>query len=234
MKYRGKISLLLVSLLAGNCSGVEASVKGGMTYHLNIPNCAVEYTIPTILQEGYGPPVKSEIDFTNPEADQFAGAIGEGAFSKDIARFYLGATHNFKSWDANFNIIVIRFDRTQRPVTSTIDLATFVKRMLSQNELLDDGTQLETLGSVSVQRVGKKDVVVAISAERTRVASVRLANGATTETLPFEFYYILLNEEWAIAIRVYHENPRAVNQEMFRQTQAIVHEIVRDMKVAPK
>ena len=227
------LNLLLIALsLMSNCDGVESSPieKSSMTYHLKTPRFTVEYQIPAILQEGYGG-IRTEITLTNPDEDQFAGAIGEGAFSKGVGTFYLGAVDDFKRWDVSFDIIVIKFDRLQRPVNSVTDLAAFIKQMFSTKIVLHDGTAINYLDSISVQRIGMKDIVIAISSERRQVSTVILASGASTERLPFEFYYLLVDDQWAIGIGVYHDNPRAVNEEMFKRSRTIVNEIIDRMKI---
>lgn len=180
------------------------------------------------------------MSFEYPPNPRFTVSFGNGMHRKDVGTLFLGVKGDFRDRDNMVNIFVIKTDRLERPLRSTEDLTEFVLDGLSKKYVLADGKEVDDLGSISIEKIGSHDVVVATRAEPHQIRTVKIKNLHGDDTkqelteYPFQFYYIRLDDEVAVGIRVSHDNEKKLSPKWYAESHARITKIIENMKVEPK
>lgn len=222
----------------------HATTKGSnanawKSYRVDLPSFVIEFSVPAELKEGYGS-FRKEVVFENPPNRQFTSSFGEGAHSKNVGTLFLGVKGDFRDWDILTGILVIKFDPIRHPMHSAKDLAEFVREMMSKKYVLANGDEVDDLGTLTIEKIGHHDVVVATRADPNRIRTVKIKDmeGKYTEEKltqnPYQFYYIRLDDETTVGIRVSHDNENKLGPKWYAESHARIAKIIESLKVQPK
>lgn len=229
----------LIAMSGCRAAPSGSDVKMWRTYRVEIPHFVVEFLIPPELKRGYGP-FRTEVSFENPVNPRFTLSLGNGTYRKDVGGFFLGVKGDFRDWDLTTNIFVIKFDRSQRSMRSMEELAEFARKGLSKKYVLADGKEVDDLGSITIEKIGSHDVVVATRADPHHVRTVKIKNvqgeytsSELTES-PYQLYYIRLDDEVTVGIRVSHDNEKRLSPKWYAESHARIGKIIENLKVEPK
>lgn len=205
-------------------------------YRVVIPHFVVEFLIPPELKQGYAL-FRTEVSFENPEKDRFAFSLGDGRFQKAVGGFYLGARRDFSDWDLTAEIFVLKSDSRRRPMCSAEDLAKFARDILAEKYVLADGVEVDDPGSISIEKIGHYDVVIATRADpySNRITRVKDARGNYTDQelkeSPYQIYYIRLDDEVTIGIHVFHDIGNKLSPKWYAESHARIAKIIENIKV---
>jgi hypothetical protein len=184
------------------------------------------------MKLGYGK-LQEKITFENASQDRSAYALIGGAFQKSAGIFFVDVKKNFSDWAARLEIVVIHFDPNKRHISSTRELAEFVDESLLDRYTLVDGREFVDRNTVSIEQIGIKSVVVALSANRGETKTLKLKGGGDVTLTPYEFYYIRLDAETAVVLRLFHDNQKTTTQEALARRRKIVAQTIAEMTLAP-
>jgi hypothetical protein len=233
------IGFLLIAMSGCRAASSGSDMKMAQTYRVSIPHFVVEFQIPPELERGYGP-FKTEVLFENPPNPRFTFSFGDGVYRKQVGGFYLGAKRDFNDWDLTAEIYIIKSDRNQHPMRSAEDLAKFARNILAEKYALADGKVVDDLGSITIEKMGSHDVVVATRADPYRDRTIRLKDtkGEYTDQelkeSPYQIYYVRLDDEVTVSIHVSHDNEKKLSPKWYAENHARVAKIIESMKVEPK
>lgn len=235
-------SFILLIAAMSSCRAVTNNSDMSMlkTYRVYIPNFVVDFLIPPELKQGYGGGLKTKVSFENPPNPRFTSSLGNGMYSKEVGTLFLGVKGDFSDWDISINLFVIKCDPIRHPMRSPKDLAEFAREFLSKKYVLANGKRVDDLGSLTIEKIGSFDVVVATRADPNQVRTVKIKNAqgeytdAELPQKPYQLYYIRLDNEIAIGIRVSYDNERTLNPKWYAASHARITQIIENMKVEPK
>lgn len=234
MNVFSKSVLRLLFVTAGNLllAAPSNEMKTWKTFLVEIPNFVVEYKIPPTLKLGYGG-FRTKISFGIPGKDKYAFSFGDGAREKSLGTFFLGIVGDFRDWDLRTEFFVIKFDRSQRPMRSVEELAEFARGILSEKYVLVDGKEFSELGGAMIEKMGSYDVVVATSTDQYHVRTVKLKGGGEPTLAPYQFYYIRLDDEMTIGIRVFHDKEKRLTPKWHADSRALIAAIIENIRAKP-
>jgi len=224
-----RIIPLLLVIVVGPMLAASTNMSEWRTYRAVIPHFYLEYKIPPDLIAGYRGQ-EGRVVFEHPEKDDSAFAFGEAAYQKNIATFYCGVVGDFSSWDLTVDIFVVNFDRNKKLVRSTNELAEYVKRALSKKKVLEGGKEVSNLGEVSREDIGATEIVVATAADLYHVTPLRLKGGGRTTFMPFQIYFIRLDNEVTVGVRVFHFNEGRLSATWHDKTKAMAMNLIENLK----
>jgi len=233
------IVIFVITMSGGYSSSDDNNMKTWQTYRVNIPHFVIELRIPPELERGYAQ-FKTEVIFESPPNPQSTFSFGNGIYRKDVGGFYLGAKRDFGSWDLTVNIFVIKYENDKRPIRSSEDLIEFARNILAEEYTLADGTVVDDYGSITVDKMGDRDVVVATRADPYRNRSVKIkdAKGNSTDLTqsesPYQLYYLRLDNEIAVGLQVFHDNQKKLNPKWYAESHTRITKIIENMKVEPR
>jgi hypothetical protein len=119
-------------------------------------------------------------------------------------------------------------------------MANFARNILAQKYVLADGKIVDDLGSITTEKVGYHNVVIATRGDLYRNRTIRIKDtkgGYTDQELkksPYQIYYIRLDDEVTVCIRVSYDNEKKLNPEWYAESHARITKIIENMKVEPK
>ena len=221
---------MLIAMSGCRTAPSGSEVKMWRTYRVEIPHFVVEFLIPPELTRGYGP-FRKEVSFEKPANPRFTFSFGNGAYRKEVGGFFLGVKGDFRDWDLTASVFVIKFDRGQRSMRSVEELAEFPRKFLAEKYLLADGKEVDDLGSITIEKIGSHDVVVATRADPHHVRIVKIKGGGEFTQSPYQLYYIWLNDEVTVGIRVSHDNEKKLNPKWYAESHARITKIIENLKV---
>jgi hypothetical protein len=228
----------LIAFVLVAMSGCLAAPNGfdarmGTAYRIDIPHFVVEFLIPTELRRGYGP-FRTKVSFENPVNPRFTYSYGKGAYRKNIGGFFLGIKGDFRDWDLTADFFVIKFDQSQHPMRSAVDLAKFTREILSRKTVLANGNEVDDLGDVLIEKIGPYDVVIATRSDQYQVRTFNVKGGGELTESPYQIYCIRLDDEITVSIRVSHDNAKKLSPKWYAESHARIIKIIESMKSEPK
>jgi hypothetical protein len=235
MKLLTKLIHLILLLPAAPplLAGLGNDMNTWRKYRVVIPHFYFEYSIPSNLTSGYRPALK-EIAFDYPEADQGVSRLGQGAWEKAIATYFHGVVGDFRDFDMTVEISVVKFDGAKTSMKSGVDLSEYVQKIFSRKLVLKNGKEVFDFGGVTTENIGQTEVVVAIAADLYHITEVTLQNGAVMFIQPYQIYFIRLDTEVTVCIRVLHHTQKRLNPKWHANANAMVAAIIEKMKFIPQ
>lgn len=228
----------LVAISGCRADPSSPNMKAPQTYRVTIPNFVLELNIPAEAKLGYAQ-FKKEVLFETPPNPRYTVVLGDGIYRKDVGGFYVGARNDFSDWDLTLQIFVIKCDSSKRLIRSADDLVELGRALLGEDYILADGTKVNDLGEITVERIGLRDVIIASRADPYRYRTIRVRNtsgaytGQTLSKSPYQLYFTRLDDEVAIGIQVFHENERKLDLNWYATSHARIARILKTMKVGP-
>jgi hypothetical protein len=207
-------------------------MKTWKTYLVEIPNFFVEFKVPPALKLGYGG-AKKRIAFNNPEQDQNAGSLADGLLRKDVGTFFLGVVGDFRDWDSRVTVFVEKYDRSKRPIESIEAMADFAKQRFAKKYLLPDGREMADLGSVMIEKIGIRAVVVVTSADQYHVKTVKLKSGEEITFEPRQLFFVRLDDEVVLGISISSDNEKRLSPKWNAAMREMVVTIIENMQITP-
>lgn len=224
---------MLIAMSGCIATASGSDVKMGTVYRVDIPHFWVEFLIPTELKRGYGP-FRKEVTFENPANPRFTFSFGNGAYRQEVGTLFLGVKGDFQDWDLTTEISIIKFDGSQCSMHSVEELAEFARTFLAKKYFLANGTEVDDLGCIITDKIGGYDVVVATRADQYHVRTVKIDGGGEMKTSPYQLYYIRLDGEVTVCIRVSYDNVKKLNPSWYAESHARISKIIETMKVEQK
>jgi hypothetical protein len=209
----------------------NAGANDSSVYRVVIPHYFFEYKIPKSLQLGYGG-VSHDIAFSNPEMDRSL-PFGDRATTKEIATYFFGVVGDFRDYDMTLDFFVLKANDGDK-FASLDEFSTYVAGVLSKPFILKNGGQVTNFGTMSRLKVPSHEVVVATAADMFLITEQRLSGRTTTTFAPYKVYFIRLDEEVIVGIRVEHHTQKRLSTRWHAQADAMLTSIIKNLKFTPR
>lgn len=214
-------------VLAATNMGMNDSI----TYRVVIPHYFFEYKIPKSLELGYGG-ITQDISFDDPNKNR-AFPFGDKAATKTIATYFYGVVGDFRDYDMTVEVFVLNANEGEK-IISPDELAAYVEKVLSEPFLLKNGGQVTNFGTMSTLKMASREVVVAAAADMYHITEQVLPERTTTTFIPYKIYFIRLDDEVIVGIRVRHHTQKRLSPRWHAQADAMLTSIIESLKFTPR